>query len=1009
MPGIRAKAIVAFATTLALQASPHRLRVYPNPSIRAFGIAQGPGGFLWLAAPDGLYRFDGFHYHKISAYPMASARFVAFTGDGSLWAGDFQGLARMTGGRFQKILNEPVFSIAAYPDRIFVEGNSSLIQIGLDNSVRRMNYRLRRELNIDSRGRIWGVCISPVEVCWVDPNNPRERHAVGPADLYYNVSPDSRDRVWVADGERALLFENPRVALERRPSAEGNRSGPLLGGQNGRLWFLGETVEEVGSGNRFRDRADHDRFAPLAGFEDPRGNVWLSSFQQGLVEWIPDASWERWFPEDFSGEPAVQVLRDQHGAILVATHKHIYRKEGDRWKRLTSEERRYDSLAILDGGGFLAAIRDYGVAILSPGGRILRRLDDLQPGRNQYREIVRDAKGRYWVGAKQGLFRLQGPPLRFSREAMRELAGFDEAVDLEFDKDHRLWIAYNAGVAWLDEQDKWHKIPASRPISTLRSIAVGPDEIWTAYRKPGLITRLARNGGRWDVTDYPYPPRDTYFIKRDSRGWIWRGTPNGVFISDGHHFAAEDWLHLHMGNGLAANELDQYGFFEDADGSVWIAGEEGVTHMRPDASWFTPPGDSLAPRLSRLELDGQSSFDQFPAELPSSLKTLRIDIGALGASPFRDAPLRWRLLPSKNWQASSDGTLEFRDLAKGRYSLEVANAGGPPVAVYSFRVGPALPWAAWVWWFAPAALIAPFALRKSAFAKARFQVQKSAFLLRRRFHRTAADAVPNDWSGEVLNGRYLLHRVLSRGGFSIVYQASDLHRPERPIAVKVLSRTARKDGWLRDRFAHEVSALRSIAHPGIVEILDSWISPAGEPCLAMPFLQGETLRHSMPGFGRARASTLIRRIAEALGEVHAHGIVHRDLKPENIILVRGGQPVIVDFGSAGLRSAENELAETTLIAGSFHYMAPERLTGRYSPASDVYSFGVIILELLTGKRLADLESSFVDPSFVDELSILLGSQRAASWLAPAFDPDPRRRPGSVKDWAEQIALEIDQA
>ena len=53
-------------------AAPHRLRVYPNAALRAFAIAQGPDEFLWLAASDGLYRFDGFHYHKITAFPLAS-------------------------------------------------------------------------------------------------------------------------------------------------------------------------------------------------------------------------------------------------------------------------------------------------------------------------------------------------------------------------------------------------------------------------------------------------------------------------------------------------------------------------------------------------------------------------------------------------------------------------------------------------------------------------------------------------------------------------------------------------------------------------------------------------------------------------------------------------------------------------------------------------------------------------------------------------------------------------
>jgi serine/threonine protein kinase len=188
-----------------------------------------------------------------------------------------------------------------------------------------------------------------------------------------------------------------------------------------------------------------------------------------------------------------------------------------------------------------------------------------------------------------------------------------------------------------------------------------------------------------------------------------------------------------------------------------------------------------------------------------------------------------------------------------------------------------------------------------------------------------------------------------------------------------------------------------------VRILDSWISPLGEPCLAMPLLDGQTLRQAMTSVDRGRAATLIRRIGDALGEVHAHGIVHRDLKPENIMLAENDQPVIVDFGSAGLRTAENELAETTLIAGSFHYMAPERLTGRYSPATDVYSFAVIILELLSRKRLADLRAAFSDASFKDEVCAAVGNEVAGVLLAAAFNPEPRRRPVSVQEWSDKIA------
>src|SRR5207302_317422 len=118
----------------------------------------------------------------------------------------------------------------------------------------------------------------------------------------------------------------------------------------------------------------------------------------------------------------------------------------------------------------------------------------------------------------------------------------------------------------------------------------------------------------------------------------------------------------------------------------------------------------------------------------------------------------------------------------------------------------------------------------------------------------------------------------------------------------------------------------------------------------------------------------------------------------------------IDFGTAGLRSADNELAATTLMAGSFHYMAPERLTGHYSPASDVFSLGVVVLEMLTGKRLADLSVMFSDESFQAELEKSLAgnlgietAKALAKRLLPAFDPDPRRRPGGIAEWTADIA------
>src|SRR5262249_30570148 len=162
--------------------------------------------------------------------------------------------------------------------------------------------------------------------------------------------------------------------------------------------------------------------------------------------------------------------------------------------------------------------------------------------------------------------------------------------------------------------------------------------------------------------------------------------------------------HLHMGNGLAANETDQYGFFEDSDGSIWIAGEEGITHFRPDHSWFDGTGDAPPPQVTRVEADGQV-FVTRPESLPSGTKTVRIDLGTLRSSPFRDVALRYRLLPSKDWQISRDGNLEFRNLAQREYTLEAGYTGGATGSVYKFRIGSGAAWLSWLWILLPAGAV----------------------------------------------------------------------------------------------------------------------------------------------------------------------------------------------------------------------------------------------------------------------------------------------------------------
>ena len=220
----------------------------------------------------------------------------------------------------------------------------------------------------------------------------------------------------------------------------------------------------------------------------------------------------------------------------------------------------------------------------------------------------------------------------------------------------------------------------------------------------------------------------------------------------------------------------------------------------------------------------------------------------------------------------------------------------------------------------------------------------------------------SDLTGELIDNRYLLKRVVAAGGMATIYFALDL-RLDLPVAVKIMHPHLANDEDFVGRFIREAKAAAALAHPNIVAIQDQGWNEGGVPAvfIVMEYIEGFTLRDVITEQGALGVNESLRYftpVLSAMSAAHKAGILHRDIKPENILISKDGRVKVADFGLAkGAQLGKTLTVESSVILGSVSYLSPEQVErGLSDMRSDVYSLGVVLFEMLTGKKPFDGES-----------------------------------------------------
>ena len=226
----------------------------------------------------------------------------------------------------------------------------------------------------------------------------------------------------------------------------------------------------------------------------------------------------------------------------------------------------------------------------------------------------------------------------------------------------------------------------------------------------------------------------------------------------------------------------------------------------------------------------------------------------------------------------------------------------------------------------------------------------------------------------ILNGRYMLGKVLGEGGFGITYIGIDLNLQHR-VAIKeyfplgLVSRemtdvtrtsvsplTGEKGEAYNSglqKFMEEAQGVSQFDDlDGIVTVKDFFFENT-TAYMVMEYLDGITLKEYLREQGGKisgeQALEYMKPILEALQKVHEAGMIHRDISPDNIILTKDGKIKLIDFGSA--RAFARDENQTFTIMLKHGYAPPEQYQskGKQGPWTDVYGICATLYKMITGE------------------------------------------------------------
>jgi ligand-binding sensor domain-containing protein/AAA+ ATPase superfamily predicted ATPase len=629
-------------------------------------------GNVWVAAPNGLFQFDGktlVPFAHSRELPSGDVRAVAQDKNGRVYLATSAGVSILEGGKLVSF-SQPR------------ESRGPRIQMEPEDQTSDV-----RSIFADSAGRAWlatargllviekGGLRRPAMDALRSTNGSREASPRALAE-------DSSGRMWFAlDSGGVIVYDPVQHESQRVNFLDRDHVAAIFTGREGNLWFatdngvISSDFYSFVSFTTSRGLADNDvqQVAAAPGVSGSSGQNKLWFLTMGGVSRLEG---ERFVSvEGFRSGISVQAVAfDRGGTPWFATEQGALRWTGETLTQfnegsgLASNKVQWVT-AIADGSAMVFATTR-GASVFRDGD--LHNVEALAG--YDVRHVFEDREGRVWFSTARGIVSLDPK------------GGDADLIDISrglADNDARWIIRFN-------------------------------DRLLIATRG-GIQTY---NGASF--TTFDAEPTNTMFVDRD--GYLWAGTDEGrvkkFFEFGGHVLSTVYSGEAHALTGNRINSISQ-----DTEGRMWIATNKGAVRHMPV---------TIAPLVDvSLEVDGrvQTASESGSYNVSSGRHRLTFHFAAASMSGQTRYLYRirsgegeppWEVLPV---QQGAERDVSRLDLDEGAHTFELITlnrdlyGAKAPAATLSLRVGSPF-WKSW-WFYALAIAVIGLALG-AAFAARRF-------------------------------------------------------------------------------------------------------------------------------------------------------------------------------------------------------------------------------------------------------------------------------------------------